>query len=391
MHDVIVVNHSKLFQIHTRQMVKMIRNKKILLTVICAVGLSCCFISCNDDDKEVSQMHKKSVQQGKISTFSYMNGGEHVTMLEFVSKEDFLSTIEQLEVDNSAYNDNFYSKFSDEFAKDSTFCVVEEDYGFDNQVVYKQFEKQFDYKSMRSIYSSLEDKWLDDIKVDLDNHPFKIYPYSTEEQTLFNQYGEVKIGDTILKVVQGDYIAFGDCDTNALVKYNFGDKAVLKQNNIIGSFKFRESSEYCKYKESVAYELYPIRVNGIILNAFKTYCFISFYNCWFYAKANIKSKFFAYNSSKKKYVSAGTNQMLSSSRVALYDMYCENNVENMERGYVRKCAHELKISRKKREWLNHYRAHDYGHSISVSYKVGDTPSTIFFMKFWDPNPISMDC
>ncbi len=68
------------------------------------------------------------------------------------------------------------------------FVVIEEDYNFDNQRIYKDFERQFDYKLMRSVYDSLESEWLSrgDLR-DTVTCPDRLFPYTTEEQTLFNE------------------------------------------------------------------------------------------------------------------------------------------------------------------------------------------------------------
>ena len=181
-------------------------NLKSIIAVLFLVSLCSC-----EEDNDFVGTNKKSDFNLEVrqSEFSYDLNGEKVYMLEFDSKEDFLNTIALLEQEDEYYTDLFYSKFQNEFDADYSYYVIEDDYDFDDQKVYKDYEKSYNYISMRSIYELLEKNWLESCKNDtLNAYPDfeNLYPYSIAEQTLFNKYGEVKIGDSILKVVNSDYI-----------------------------------------------------------------------------------------------------------------------------------------------------------------------------------------
>lgn len=362
---------------------KKMMNLKSIIVVLFLVSLCSC-----EEDKNFEETNKKSnlISNVKQSEFSYDLNGEKVFMLEFDSKEDFLKTVASLELEDEFYNDSFYSKFKDEFDKDSSFYVIEEDYGFDNQKVYKDYEKSYNYISMRSIYELLEKNWLESCKYDTVNaYPYfeELYPYSIAEQTLFNKYGEVKIGDSILKVVHGDYIVFGGSDTSNLVKYNLGDTSVLNKNNILNSFCFTKDSEYCVNDKDTTYEIYPLQVENITIPVFMTTIKVSFYNCWFFAKTYVRSNFYVYNSNKSKYVSAGTKQSIGMSDTQLYDIACSYNTEIIIPGAQKeKTKHRIVLSDFILQTAEHYRI-QLGESLGVGYKFFGNNSN-FYIDFWDP-------
>lgn len=361
-----------------------IRTKLSLLMLSCLVFI---MYSC-EEEKDFMEINKKntSILNIKQSEFSYSLNGEKVYMLEFDTKEEFLATLSLLEENDESYTDSFYSKFKDEFEKDSSYYVIEEDYGFDNQKVYKDYEKSYNYTSMRSIYELLEKNWLESCKYDTLNPNFsydEIYPYSTAEQTLFNKYGEVKIGDSILKVISGDYIVFGDSDTSSLIRYNLGDTSVLEKDNILTSFCFTRDSEFCVHAKDTTYKIYPIEVNNIIIPIFYTKIKVSFYNCWFFARTHVKSNFYVYNSSKDKYVSAGTKQSIGMSDTQLYDMICNYNTGIVIPGEQKeKTKHRIELSNLIWQTAEHYRI-QIG-SLGVGYKFFGNNSN-FHIDFWDSN------
>ncbi len=344
------------------------------------------YCSCTNEE-DTSKPNAKTVALRDIQEFSYYNNGNIVKMLSFNSIDDFLAAVDRLKADDEEYNERFYSQFAENFERDSMFFVIEEDYNFDNQRIYKDFERQFDYKSMRSVYDSLESEWLsrEDLR-DTATCPDRLFPYTTEEQTLFNEYGEVKIGDVILKMIKGDYVVFKNCDTVSLVRYNNGDNSVLNNSEIESSLKFHEETLDCQNEkqETVIIEKpFGLLHNGdiVFIPFCKTKIHSSFYNCWFYARMKSDAKVCVWNGKKHKYEKAGMNQKLILFETKLYDRgECNHLSKILSSKTESKCKHKIEVSSSTLELVNHYRIHQW--DTGVRYRINSSNCS-YYIKFWD--------
>lgn len=324
--------------------------KKILKLTLLTIILQSLFLSCENDENTIELNRKNTTYSNmSVSEFSYYNEKEQIHMLEFESKDDFVNMIDLLESENDLYQESFYSRFDKEFEKDSSFYVIESDYNFDNQKIFKDFEKQYHYTSMRTIAYDLECDWLEKCEYDTIERnisPFAIYPYSTAEQTLFNRYGEVKIGDSILKVMDGEFVVFGDGDTVSLQKLHKGDTTVLYQDGVLSSFKYKSSNdENCKKYHSEPYLIHPLLIGYEASPIFKTEVNISFYNYWFMAKTTMKAKFFVWSSTQNKYVPAGTEQIIAFGDTKLYNKDCFCRTNTIIGGTKTKTRHNVELSK----------------------------------------------
>jgi hypothetical protein len=156
-------------------------------------------------------------------------------MLEFSDFDSFLETMEYLDKNTIDYIKSFNEKYPG--LNDVEYNNLIESLGFDEEYILNSFESTYGFNSsMRKHYNNLVIKWLDNDSLIQDNDPIYKYPFSSIEMTLLNEYGEVKIGEGIFKILDNGYIYITDGDYETLSKFNQGDNSVLTQSNVTSNF-----------------------------------------------------------------------------------------------------------------------------------------------------------
>lgn len=163
-----------------------------------------------------------------------------VRMLEFSSPKEYDETIELLVQKMDKWNDDFVSKYSaltvDELNE------KEDEIGFNDQQPLIDFEKSKGFSSMRQAFFTEEEEWLNHEELDPALDPSNRYSFSEEEMALLNKEGEVKIGESILKLTENGYIEFTDGDIDKLDRYNNGDLSVLSEPGVKTNIEMERSS-----------------------------------------------------------------------------------------------------------------------------------------------------
>lgn len=130
-----------------------------------------------------------------------------------------LSTFQDNEIDN--FNAKYFSFTNDDLdkmsieEKEKAFDELEakeSEIGFSEEGVYINFENQLNFKSLRKHISDLEEDFLNNESPDWENNPDAHFIPFTNERTLFNQFGEIKIGEFIY--VLKENIALKITDSN---------------------------------------------------------------------------------------------------------------------------------------------------------------------------------
>jgi len=210
----------------------------IFKTLIAFLLIGFLFISCDKDQTNTTN-------NSKIKLFTYNNGLKtNVTMLEFADWDEYHQTIDFLEDEvNSAINDFAISHYTTNL---DFYNYIIDSLDFDEHELLINFENNLNFtNSMRKLYRNLENIWLDNDSLIDENNPKIKYPFIDSEMTLLNEYGEVKIGEGIFKVLNDGYIYITDGDLATLAKFNDGDKSVLTADNVITNLETPEGD--CDY------------------------------------------------------------------------------------------------------------------------------------------------
>lgn len=207
--------------------------------------------SCSDEQFESINNSKNN----NINIITYDNGiNSNAKMLEFSDtityKNTFLTLRDQVK--------NHINQFSTSNINltDEQINNLADSLQFNEDEPLLNFEKTFsNYISMRKEFRNAESLWLQDSILEDDNSPFNEYLWSLYEMTLLNQYGEVKIGNSIMKIMKNGYIFIVDGDLTTLQKFNKGDRTVLNQPNV-KSLLTTDSADCAGWKNKTAYHNY---------------------------------------------------------------------------------------------------------------------------------------
>jgi len=153
-------------------------------------------------------------------------------MLEFPSIDYFENTVVTLKDKMSSHWDAFVKEYS--YLDEEALNEMEKKIGFVDQQPLLDFENEFNFtNSMRQVFVVEEQKWLNNDELDSLTNPSKIYVFDIEEMTLLNKDGEVKIGESILKMTKDGFLWIKDGDLSILDRFNKGDLSVFKEPNVV--------------------------------------------------------------------------------------------------------------------------------------------------------------
>lgn len=200
------------------------------------------FVSC--EKEQSNSLPNNNIDNIKLIKFD--NGMKSdVTILQFSTWDHYFNTIAQLEINVDQYVNQFSSQYLS--LTDDQYNNLIDSLGFNEQYPLNQFESNLNFKkSLRSVFMNLESIWLDNDSLVFANAPQNKYPFTLEEMTLLNEFGEVMIGIGILKVMKDGFIFITDGDLETLNKFNNNDKTVVNQNNVISNLKTGVDEADCK-------------------------------------------------------------------------------------------------------------------------------------------------
>lgn len=199
-------------------------------------------------------------------------------MLWFENAESYEKAIEQLydfqDMEIEMFNTQFF-KYSDaqlgqmsEEELDLAFEeleLIELEIGFSEEGGYIGFENQLKFKSLRGKIAELELDFLDNANPDWENNPANHHIPFKEEQTVFNEYGEIRIGNYIyiLKEFVGIKILDASYETSLAIRYENSDFEKFENIEVIEmNDEFKKSA--CYYSSSGSFN-YPNTNNDHIL------------------------------------------------------------------------------------------------------------------------------
>lgn len=201
--------------------------KNFFITFLTFIFIALLFFSCDQEQLNLNS---------KIKVIKYNNGLKaDVEMLAFQDFDEFIQTMQDLET--STLSHILYFNNNHQGLTEDQYNYMIDSLGFNEEQILDEFQSNYNFKkSMRLKYNELESIWLDNDSLVQSLDPINQYPFSSIEMTLLNEYGEVKIGDGILKMLDSGYIYITDGCLITLSKFNNGDNSVLNQSNVNSGF-----------------------------------------------------------------------------------------------------------------------------------------------------------
>lgn len=332
--------------------------KYSILTILVLLFFSC--------EKEQSNSRFEN-----IKLISYNNGMKlDITILQFTSWDHYFNTIAQLELDVDQYVSQFSSQYSS--LTDDQYNNLIDSLCFDEQYPLKQFESNLNFKrSLREKFINLENIWLANDSLIFANAPQNEYPFTLEEMTLLNEYGEVMIGVGILKVMKEGFIFITDGDLITLSKFNSGDKTVVNQNNVISNLKTGVDEADCKIWKD---KKYPYEYNN---GNKKVFYHAHFHSYLAHCVSNIElTSFYKNNSGNWKRYST---DITLRNKTFFFDDDCTHVLTILEPDRTRRTSNLNNRCWTLNPTLFEYRAKNNG-SVAGTYYFGN--NNIFYVLEW---------
>ena len=205
------------------------KNKFIhIIAVILCIGLIT-FSACKKENSEIAPANNKNsgIKLVNLETEAKTN----ITMLEFSTKELFDQTVSTLEAQIESHEDAFVQQYS--ALDDDALNAKEEEIGFNDLQPLLDFENLYSFtNSMRIEYVAAEEIWLDNDVLSTFTDPDNIYGFDIIEMTLLNREGEVKIGNSILKLTDEGFAFILDGSVSTLIRIREGDISALYEDNV---------------------------------------------------------------------------------------------------------------------------------------------------------------
>jgi len=168
-----------------------------------------------------------------IKVISYNQGMKSgTTMLEFPSIDNYESTINLLSQRMDVYDSIFFVQYGS-LSEDAYNSKMDE-VGYNEQQPLIDFETSLRFSnSMRQAFVTVETSWLNQSDLDIATCPKKSYPFSIAEMSVLNANGEVKIGNSILKLTNDGFLWIKDGSFTTLSSFNNGDMSTLNLSTVV--------------------------------------------------------------------------------------------------------------------------------------------------------------
>lgn len=199
--------------------------KKIVYLILMALILASC-----SKEKAVEQQPTNNQSEMKLVTLSDGNKSS-VTLLEFISVAHYEATIATLETQLEQHEDAFLSAWSN--LSDEALNAKEAEISFDDHQPLIDFENAYNILStLRQVYVTAEQQWLNNNDLVLENSPSLTYPFGMAELTLLNTDGMVKIGDNIIQLTKKGFVQIADLDIATVIRIKNGDMSALLEPSV---------------------------------------------------------------------------------------------------------------------------------------------------------------
>ena len=193
--------------------------KKMKKTFLFVLVIATTLVSCNKESLNPNSNFQSITIQSQLDKTSKTTSNSSITIdgvqtfndmlwfkddVSYRSALEKLSTFQDIDIDN--FNEEYFSYTAEELSQMSeeqlniAFDKLEAkelEIGFSEEGVYIDFENQLNFNSLRKHISDLELVFLNNENPDWENNPNSHFIPFVEERTLFNEYGEIKIGDYI--------------------------------------------------------------------------------------------------------------------------------------------------------------------------------------------------
>lgn len=186
--------------------------------------LTLCF-SCNNDDLEIDAPTSESASS--TNGIKYITGnnttkpGEQARttivngMLEFDDIATFLNTLDMLEQQADAYDDNFLAQWK--HLNESEIDDKEDQLGFNPDQPYINFERSYPgFTSLRKVIANQVTTWLSHSSLDDKNDPEDHFIIDDELRAVLNVNAQVKIGKSLFQMTRFGYVEITDGNFNTL-------------------------------------------------------------------------------------------------------------------------------------------------------------------------------
>jgi hypothetical protein len=201
--------------------------------------------SCSKEDMQNSSIKSRPVDINNVRLV-HLDGTSKAdyTMLEFSNIEAYESTIEMLRKSFKSHELDFLQKYSD--LDEEALNKKEIEIGFIDVQPLIDFEKVLNFNnSMRKSFATEEAKWLNNEELDDKTNPSNVFVFNKFEMTVLNSLGEVKIGDSLLKLTKDGFILITDGNVKTLERIDNGDLTALKDSNLITNVTEASSKGDC--------------------------------------------------------------------------------------------------------------------------------------------------
>ncbi len=245
--------------------------RKFIYSLSIFIGFGLMISSCSEDEYQEEVLSQSSKKTNTIVNYSYNDvklfkyfNKDSISMLEFRNIEAFEEAFEYLMGEQRRYEEQVISDYKQSHG--DTAIVVYEYIGLDDNYIFKQFERDLNFNnSMRNDFAIYESQWLSQESPSIE-HPSSKFLFDDANLSLFNKYGEIKIGDTIIKCTKDGYLAITDGNVSDLIAFNNGDTTILNKRTVLTNITSEVSNclsteNTLETYEHLLYGLIPIKVD----------------------------------------------------------------------------------------------------------------------------------
>ncbi len=199
--------------------------KNLVYLFVLAIILASC-----SKDKAVEQQLNDNKNEIRLVTLT--DGSKTgITLLEFSSIEHYEATITSLETQMEQHEDAFLAAWSS--LSDDDLNAKEAEVGFVDHQPLIDFESAYNIPStLRQVFVSAEQQWLNNNDLILENSPSLTYPFGMAELTLLNTDGMVKIGDNIIQLTKKGFVQIANLDIATVIRIKNGDMSALQEPSV---------------------------------------------------------------------------------------------------------------------------------------------------------------
>lgn len=201
--------------------------KLFLLLFASAICFSC---EKDEENENKSKLYGKTLSENSAFSLESIDNGLDGQILMFNSADAYYSVQEKLFNETESYTEGYQSRIPRDLSDDRLEIYLK-NIGYNEDIVYEEFEKSVGFNSFRAKLNKDEDLWLDkqinpklmDDVGDPDDNTLVL----ESDRTLYNEGGEVIVLDSlkkplIYKAFDWGHLVIEDFDTKILKEINVG-------------------------------------------------------------------------------------------------------------------------------------------------------------------------